>query len=1020
MEADWGACIQTLYGHSNLVSSVAFSHNGTQVVSGSYDETVKIWDVSSGACLKTLEGHSRIVNSVAFLHNSTQVVSGSDDETVKIWDASSGACLKTLESHSSTVTSVAFSHDGTQVVSGSGDNTVKIWDASSGDCLKTLEDHSYGVSSVAFSHDGTQVLSGSFDNTVKIWDASSGACLKTLEGHSYGVKSVAFSYDGTKVVSGSGDYTVKIWDASSGACRARLLSSCVRDMEPLMRPAFQYDRRLNKTAAPKTIRLIEILPGGASHQIRCRTRYVSLGVYENRRLELLYNQLKQLKPEDDDAYEELQQKKRRLTECRLQLRWLESRYRASPGGRDRKTFNFLLEELGNLSLNHTWNTYRACDLVDLSLIYDNDILEITRRRGLPSIGLEIERYDPDDVEETADTIQVELEHEAPSYAAISYTWGGQKASVEIECDQCSVLITENLAEALRSVRSGECSRLLWADALCINQADDDEKSYQISIMPQIYEHASCVEVYLGQDSHNSDATRAFRLLEELYQASQRLGQDSHDGDATRAFRLLEVVYNADPRVLRELMQNEMDLISSSLKLQELGIPPENNLVYQSLENLVARPWFSRAWVVQEIMVAQRASVHCGRLTIPWKVLKKGLLLAIAARRLPSTRVHRLQSLCSHRAQFYSRGFDIDLIDLLEAHRSVCATDPRDKVFAFFGISRKINGKEIPLQPNYSLTPQEVYASVTACALRMQNTLNVLSFPRFRDRAKSSITNLPSWAVDWTEPDDIGTPDDPCWNMTEFEAFDAADTRSVPKHCIVDGPTLELSGVILDEVSEVGELLESMLVLDRPRPELVSDAKSIYESQMEFVKSMCSVQCSWQVVSHCRVGKEYVNGEDSYDAFLRTILLDRLPLRTSIRTIRSFGHLMNLLHRCFRVFYYLHSILRWCFLWRPVSYVGRGLFSVLGEKIIRDEYGYLLGMWQTSVGRRLIRTRKGYVGMAGALTQKGDHIALVKGGRIPLILRRIGEKWIFIGDSYVHGIMQGEAFYEDRCEKIIVE
>src|SRR5271168_4544674 len=69
MEADWGACMQTLYGHSNCVNSVAFSHDGTQVVSGSYDKTVNTWDASSGACLK-------------------------------IWDAGSGACLKTLKGHS--------------------------------------------------------------------------------------------------------------------------------------------------------------------------------------------------------------------------------------------------------------------------------------------------------------------------------------------------------------------------------------------------------------------------------------------------------------------------------------------------------------------------------------------------------------------------------------------------------------------------------------------------------------------------------------------------------------------------------------------------------------------------------------------------------------------------------------------------------------------------------------------------------------------------------------------------------
>jgi WD40 repeat protein len=210
--------IQTLKGHIYWVRSVAFSHDSTQLASGSRDSTVKIWDASSGACLQTLKGHRNSVNSVAFSHNSTQLASGSRDSTVKIWDASSGACLQTLKGHSYSVMSVAFSHDSTWLASGSGDNTVKIWDVSSRKCLQTLKGHSDWVHSVAFSHNSTWLASGSIDKTVKIWDASSGACLQTLKGHSDSVMSVAFSHDSTRLALGSDDSTIKIWDARSGAC----------------------------------------------------------------------------------------------------------------------------------------------------------------------------------------------------------------------------------------------------------------------------------------------------------------------------------------------------------------------------------------------------------------------------------------------------------------------------------------------------------------------------------------------------------------------------------------------------------------------------------------------------------------------------------------------------------------------------------------------------------------------------------------------------------------------------------
>ncbi|KAK0747323.1 WD40-repeat-containing domain protein [Apiosordaria backusii] len=218
VEADWNACLQTLEGHSDSVYSVAFSADGRQLASGSYDNTVKIWDPASGQCLQTLEGHSDSVYSVAFSADGRQLASGSYDNTVKIWDPTSGQCLQTLKGHSNSVNSVVFSADSRQLASGSGDKTVKIWDPASGQCLQTLEGHSNWVNSVVFSADGRQLASGSDDNTVKIWDPASGQCLQTLEGHSNWVNSVVFSADGRQLASGSYDNTVKIWDPTSGQC----------------------------------------------------------------------------------------------------------------------------------------------------------------------------------------------------------------------------------------------------------------------------------------------------------------------------------------------------------------------------------------------------------------------------------------------------------------------------------------------------------------------------------------------------------------------------------------------------------------------------------------------------------------------------------------------------------------------------------------------------------------------------------------------------------------------------------
>ena len=202
-------------GHSGAVNACAIGPDGLWLISGSSDNTLKIWDAQTGAERLTLSGHASSVRACAISPDGCQLVSGSDDNTLKVWDAQRGIELLTLKGHVSYVAACAFSPDGRLLASGSNDNTLKVWDAKNGKEIVTLRGHSRGVYACAFSPDGQWVVSGAADKTLKIWDVQNGRTVRTLTGHIRPVKACAFSPNGQLLVSGSDDRNLKIWNTQS-------------------------------------------------------------------------------------------------------------------------------------------------------------------------------------------------------------------------------------------------------------------------------------------------------------------------------------------------------------------------------------------------------------------------------------------------------------------------------------------------------------------------------------------------------------------------------------------------------------------------------------------------------------------------------------------------------------------------------------------------------------------------------------------------------------------------------------
>ena len=205
-----GVCLKTIVFTESLFSLKALS--GNRVACGS-EMQIQIWNMNDETCIRTLEGHTGPILCQIVLPDET-LASSSVDKTIKLWNLSNGMCVKTLCGHTEMVSSLLLLKNG-HLASGSDDTTIKIWNVDSGECIRTLHGHTntvWGLESTEIH----ELISCSVDKLIKIWNTTSGECIRTLTGHDDGVfRLKVFAND---TLFSSSVEIIKIWDLTSGEC----------------------------------------------------------------------------------------------------------------------------------------------------------------------------------------------------------------------------------------------------------------------------------------------------------------------------------------------------------------------------------------------------------------------------------------------------------------------------------------------------------------------------------------------------------------------------------------------------------------------------------------------------------------------------------------------------------------------------------------------------------------------------------------------------------------------------------
>ena len=586
-------------------------------------------------------------------------------------------------------------------------------------------------------------------------------------------------------------------------------------------------------------------------------------------------------------------------------------------------------------------------------------------------------------------------HKYPHYTALSYCWGTLVDAVSITVDGAPVSVTVNLASALRSLRSKGHSHI-WVDALCINQNDKIERGQQILRMKAIYRNAATTIAWLGPDTKNQ-ADTAFQRLKVL---ATRKPEDEFE-NAIAALFTGYTAWRNDPG-------------------------------WSSIKALMDFAYWKRTWIIQELALSRSVLFWWGQSSIGLDILDTAM--ANLRDRKPKDYfesgykdiLYLLVIVGKTRSKHgrESKGMNLERI-LTFSCRSL-ASEPRDKIFGVLGLSS--DGSELIPNPDYRKPLDAILRELTISMLLRQDSkgkigpsdLICIDNPTVPKRAE-----LPSWVIDWTK---IWTgPAGNFWASSVERGLQSgylASGRSNANPRISDdGMVLTIRGYVFDRVCS----LSAVYLIGGKKP-----------------KAFLSEGMPGPASEHSLRENVYGGEGDLFDAIWRSLIADRIAHKKgelstkqapsfygshfaylwSENSTQSKGERLKHTYDC------LTAVKSFPIYGRTLEDWSR--FSPSESNAIERTADYDeisvqdFGISRSSIGsepngmefiyackfrdmfhRRLLTTRKGYVGLAHAQSEIGDMICVLEGCTVPMILRPCNRGFRLVGDAYVHGVMNGE-------------